>query len=316
MSRRHGSVTFALAAVLVATAGWTPAARQTFRSGVDAVQIDVLVTDGNRPLAGLSTDDFELRDNGVVQQIDAVALDDVPVTLMLVLDVSESVKGEPLQHLRAAIGAAGEALSPSDRLSLLTFSHHLDMAVSPTNDPESVRSAAQDVDAEGATALYDATLAALVTRHSIDGRAVLLIFSDGSDTSSWLDPRAVITAAQRSDVVVYGVTLRRQTEQRNVREARQNRLERGWFQEAPAAFGRHFLPLLTEETGGSVLVAERSDQLRDTFLRVIRDFKSRYILSYTPRDVEDGGWHAITVRLKGGRRGEVTARRGYLRGPS
>src|SRR5690606_35418347 len=103
VSRRHRGATIALAASLVLGAGWQPAARQTFRSGVDAVQIDVLVTDGSRPLAGLSTDDFELRDNGVVQQIDAAALGDVPVTLMLVLDVSESVKGEPLQHLRAAI---------------------------------------------------------------------------------------------------------------------------------------------------------------------------------------------------------------------
>ena len=102
-------------------------------------------------------------------------------------------------------------------------------------------------------------------------------------------------------------------EQRNAREARQTRLERDWFREAPTSFGRHFLPLLAEDTGGSVLVAERSDQLRDTFLRVIRDFKSRYILSYQPRGVEPGGWHAIDVSVKG-RRAQVTARRGYLRG--
>ncbi len=311
MTARLGGRTCVLALALAA-AGWSSAAHQTFRSGVDAVRIDVLVTDGNRPVAGLSADDFELRDNGVVQQIDAVDLDDVPVTLMLVLDVSESVKGEPLEHLRGAIGAAGEALSPRDRLSLLTFSHQLEMAASLTDDPELVRSAAQAVEAGGATALYDATLAALVTRHRLDGRAVLLLFSDGADTSSWLDPRTVITAAQRSDVVIYGVTLRRQIEQRTPAEARQNRLERDWFREAPFGFGRQFLQLLAEDTGGAVLVAERSDQLRDTFLRVIREFKSRYILSYMPRGVEPGGWHAIDVRLKG-RRGQITARRGYLR---
>lgn len=312
MSHAFGRLKGPLTLALIAVAGWALAAGQTFRSGVDAVQVDVLITEHNRPVAGLTARDFELRDNGVVQQIDAVAMVDVPVTLMLVLDVSESVKGEPLEHLRAAIGAAGEALSPDDRLSLLTFSHQLDLAASPTANPGLVRSAAQAVDAGGATALYDATLAALVTRHRIDGRVVLLLFSDGADTSSWLDPRAVINAAQQSDVVIYGVTLRRQTEQQNAREARQNRLERDWFGEAPASFGRHFLPLLAEDTGGSVLVAERSDQLRETFLRVVGEFKSRYILSYTPRGVESGGWHAIDVGLEG-RRGEVTARRGYLR---
>lgn len=315
MSRPHGAATLALVAAIVAVSGWTPDARQTFRSGVDAVVVDVLVTERNRPIAGLTAGDFELRDNGVVQQIDAVAMGDVPVTLMLVLDVSESVKGEPLEHLRAAIGAAGDALSPDDHLSLLTFSHQLDLASPPTADPGLVRSSAKAVDAGGATALYDATLAALVSRHKVEGRVVMLLFSDGADTSSWLDPRAVLAAAQRSDVVIYGVTLRRQTEQRNLREARQNRLERDWFREAPTSFGRHFLPLLAEDTGGSVLVAERSDQLRDTFLRVVGEFKSRYLLSYTPRGVEPGGWHAIDVRLQG-KRGDITARRGYLRGPS
>src|SRR5690606_13974643 len=144
----------------------------------------------------------------VLQQIDAVTMRDVPVTLMLVLDVSESVKGEPLEQLRAAIGSAGDALSPDDRLSLLTFSNHLEMTASPASDPGLVRSVAEAVEAGGATALYDATLAALVSRQGIDGRAVLLLFSDGADTASWLDPRAVRAVAQRSDVVIYGVTLR------------------------------------------------------------------------------------------------------------
>ncbi len=313
MTGRFGRLTCALA--LIAAAGLDLSAGQTFRSGVDAVEVDVLVTDRNRPVAGLTAEDFELRDNGVVQHIDAIALGDVPVTLMLVLDVSESVKGKPLEHLRTAISAAGEALSSRDRLSLLTFSHQLDLATAPTDDPGLVRSTVQAVEAGGATALYDATFAALVARHRVDSRVVLLLFSDGADTSSWLDPRTVIDAARRSDVVIYGVTMRRQTEQRNAREARQNRLERDWFREAPYSFGRHFLPLLAEDTGGSVLVAERSDQLRDTFVRVVSEFKSRYILSYTPRGVEPGGWHAIDVRLDG-RRGVVTARRGYLRGPS
>jgi VWFA-related protein len=312
VSGGFGQLKAVLVLLLIAGTGWDIAAGQTFRSGVDAVQVDVLVTEGNRPVKGLTAGDFELRDNGVVQQIDAVAVDDVPVTLMLALDVSESVKGAPLEHLRAAIGAAGEALSPRDRLSLLTFSHQLDLAASPTADSAVVGSAAQAVEARGATALYDAALTALVTRQRIDGRAVLLLFSDGADTSSWLDPRAVIDAAQRSDVVIYGVTLRHQTEQRNAREARQNRLERDWFREAPASFGRQFLSLLTEDTGGTVLVAERSDQLRETFVRVVSEFKSRYILSYTPRGVEGGGWHSIDVSLKG-KRGDVTARRGYLR---
>lgn len=305
----------AVAAIAVAAvSGPDAVARQTFRAGVDAVRVDVLVTDDGRPVTGLAASDFELRDSGVVQEIGAVDVEDVPVTLTMVLDVSESVEGEPLERLRGAITAADEALSADDRLSLVTFSDRLDLQAPASEDRARVRERARAVKAGGATALYDATLAALLMRPRTEGRMVMLVFSDGGDTSSWLDPRTVITAAQRSDVVIYGVTLRQQVEQRNLREARQNQFERDWFHEAPAGFGRHFLPLLAADTGGSVLVAEGSERLRDTFVRVVSELKSRYVLSYTPRGVEQGGWHPIELRLKG-RRAEITARRGYLRAP-
>jgi VWFA-related protein len=144
---------------------------------------------------------------------------------------------------------------------------------------------------------------------------VMLLFSDGADTASWLDPRAVITAAQRSDVVVYGVTLEQVAERENLAAAARIPREQQWFAQEPTLFGRQFLPLLAGETGGAVLVAERSEQLRDTFVRVLRDFKSRYILTYTPQGVAPDGWHPIEVRLKSGA-ADIAARRGYLRGPA
>jgi hypothetical protein len=80
----------ATAASIVASIG---AQAPTFRTGVDAVRVDVLVNDGSRPVTGLAADDFELRDSGVVQTLDAVAIADVPISMMIALDVSESVKG-------------------------------------------------------------------------------------------------------------------------------------------------------------------------------------------------------------------------------
>ena len=111
-----------VAAVLAAGARQSP---QTFRASVDAVRVDVLVTDGNRPVGGLKGDDFELRDNGVLQKIDAVAMEDVPLSAMFALDVSASVRDEPLTHLKQAASAAIFALKPSDRAALLTFSEQL-----------------------------------------------------------------------------------------------------------------------------------------------------------------------------------------------
>ena len=289
-----------------------PQADQTFRAMVDAVRVDALVTRDGRPVPGLTAADFELRDNGVVQEVSAVRVEDVPLTLLLVLDVSQSVQGEPLTQLRAAIDASASALSAADHVALFTFSHHIAQAAAATRDLIDLRSAARGVEASGATSLYDATLAALMMRHRVEGRAVMLVFSDGADTTSWMDPRVSLAAAQRSDVVVYGVTLARQTERRDAQAVRQATLEEDWFRRDPWSYGRQDLPLLAADTGGSILTAERPDRLRETFVGVVRDFKSRYLLTYTPRDVAPGGWHSVDVRLRR-QKAEVTARRGYLR---
>ena len=73
-----------------------------------------------------------------------------------------------------------------------------------------------------------------------------------------------------------------------------------------------FLSALAEETGGKYVDAEQSDRLRETFVRIVTEFRSRYLLTYTPQGVDAGGWHPIEVRLKS-KKGKVTARRGYVR---
>ena len=95
--------------------------QQRFRSGVDAVRVDVLVTDGHRPVGGLTAEDFELTDSGVPQRIEAVGIGGVPLSVMLGLDTSESVWGQPLQHLKEAASAVIGLLTPNDRAAVLTF---------------------------------------------------------------------------------------------------------------------------------------------------------------------------------------------------
>ena len=299
------------AAVLVAViAAGVVATGQTFRSGVDAVAVDVLVTRGREAVSGLTADDFTLLDNGVPQEVAVVLVEEVPVTLLLVLDTSGSVRGAPLRQLRAAAEAAGEALGPDDRVGLVTFSDKLRLAVAPA-PPAGLPDALDRVRAGGATALYDAVFAALALRERTAGRTVALVFSDGYDTASWLDPRDVLDAARRSDVVVYGVR-----HDRLAREGWQPREGRGrasrWFADEPHLFGREYLGRLAADTGGSVYVAADLDRLREVFSRVVAEFRSRYLLTYTPQGVDAGGWHELEVRVRGrGRR--VQARRGYLR---
>lgn len=311
MTRRWHALAVGLGLACVGGLTVTAVAGQTFRTGVDAVAVDVLVTRDGRPVTGLTADDFSVRDNDVPQRIDAVLLEDVPITLLLVLDTSGSVGGAPLVQLRAAAEAAVEALRPDDRVGLVTFSDKLRMVVEPPSPPSRLADALGRIRAGGATALYDATFAAFALREHAVGRTLMLVFSDGYDTASWLDPRAVLDTAQRSDVVVYGVHL-----DRFARDSWWNRqaraLARRWLPTEPHLFGHQYLPQLVEDTGGSVFVAKDIGRLRASFTRVVSEFRSRYLLTYSPVGVESTGWHELDVRVEGRGR-KVQARRGYFR---
>jgi len=137
------------------------------------------------------------------------------------------------------------------------------------------------------------------------------VFSDGYDTASWLDPRDVLDTAHRSDVVVYGVHLDRLVgDSWGDRQGRA--MARRWLPTEPHLFGHQYLAQLVEDTGGSLFVARDVGRLRASFSRVVNEFRSRYLLTYSPDGVESAGWHELEVRIKGrGRR--VQARRGYMR---
>src|SRR3954463_958936 len=100
--RRHIRSAGIIAAALLAATAIVRAQDVTFSSRVEAVRVDVLVTENGLPVRGLAPADFELRDNGVPQQIDLISFDQVPLNVVLALDMSDSVAGERLQRLQAA----------------------------------------------------------------------------------------------------------------------------------------------------------------------------------------------------------------------
>ncbi len=288
-------------------------APQIYRVAVDGVRVDVLVTEGKRAVRGLTASDFELRDRGVVQVIDSVSFEDVPLSVMLVLDTSSSVRGTPLTHLKQAASGVVDRLLPGDRAALMTFNGAVSLDCDWTSDRRRLQDAIDRVDAGGATALHDAAYAALMLRDPSPGRPLVLVFSDAADTASWLPGARVIELAQRHDAVMYAVTLRGPDTRplgylADFTSGVQARLENV----AGAAFREPFVERLAAESGGSVLSAEGSGGLRDTFEKIVAEFRSRYVLTYTPRRVEASGWHPLQVTIKG-RSGRVTARRGYLR---
>jgi len=287
-----------------------------FRSGADAVRVDVQARQGNRPVAGLTAEDFELRDTGVLQTVQVVASGDVPLTLLLALDTSGSVEGEKLEHLKAAARGAVAALTKDDRATLITFTERVAREAAPTADRAVIGAAIDRMSAEGATGIIDAVLAAIALRHGIDGRVVLLVFTDGMDTASWLEGEQVLDAALRSDIVVYSVSISSLFVAKSGDETaaviRRRATLKRWFESDPDLFPEAFLEALTERTGGESFYVQNAAELAPAFARIVADFKTRYLLTYSPKDVPPTGWHPIEVKLKN-RRGTVQARRGYWR---
>ena len=158
------SVVSALLALSVVTA----AAQQVFKSGVDAVIIPVAVRSGNKPVAGLTAADFELRDNGVVQEIRSVEAESIPIDVTLLLDLSSSVDGPMLQRLKTAVADTAALLRSDDRIRLVAISQVL-REVFPLM-PKSGTMPLDSLRAEGATSLYDGRVLAVEVdaEHNID----------------------------------------------------------------------------------------------------------------------------------------------------
>ena len=286
----RGRLSTAAAAVLCAIAASASAQSATFTAKREAVRVDVLVTDKGRVVRGLQAGDFDVRDNGVAQPIDHVTFQQIPLNIILALDVSASVSGDRLEHLLGAGRALLSSLAGDDRVALLTFSHVVALRQALTADVEPVRAALDQVEPSGETALVDGVHAAMTVGDSDAGRTLVLVFSDGLDTSSWLTGDSVLAAARRSDVVVYGVAVR-------------------------GAEKPQFLRDLSELTGGSLIEVESTKDLPATFVRILDEFRQRYLVSYSPQGVAAAGWHRLEVRIKG-RRLAVKARAGYEAGSS
>jgi VWFA-related protein len=276
---RHFSV--AVAAILFSTTAWL-GAQATFRSGVDVIEVDASVMRGNRPVSGLTAHDFVVTDNRVRQEIVSVTQGEIPLRITLALDTSASVAGKRLAGLIGAGNALAAALQPSDEVSLITFSHKVTLRVPMGNAPATFRTVLSSLSASGGTSLRDAVHLGLLAPPEEHTRSLLLVFSDGLDTTSWLPEQDVIDAARRGNTVIECV-----------------RLE-----------DNEFLERLAETTGGRVWPARSERDLAELFTRALTEMRARYVIAYAPAGRPSSGWHEIKVSVAG-IRADVTARPRY-----
>ena len=282
----------AIVVLVAAAAAASPAAqRPTFRAGVDVVRIEASVMNGRSAVGGLKKENFAVTDSGVPQAIDSVSLDRMPLSLMLVFDTSESLLGPPFTALIAATDRLIDNLRPNEAVALITFSDQVRVAVPSTLDRAALRAALTGLTTAGATSINDAIVLSLLHRppSATDARSVMIVFSDGRDTASWLGSSQALAAVRRSGMLVHVVELR------------------------PEAGATNFARELAKAGGGRVWSARSAGALRELFERVLDELRARYLITYYPSGVPAAFWHNVKVKLKNAR-GEVTARPGYYVG--
>lgn len=295
----------ALALALVAAASQAPPP-PVFAVGVESVYVDVFVTEGGRPVVGLTASDFELRDNGVRQPVEVVAVESFPLTTFLVLDTSGSVNGDKLEKLRAAGRALLGGLRTGDEAALVTFDEEVRVRVPPTSDRGHLDRALEGIRPGGATALFDALYAGTMLA-SGRGRSLLVVFSDGEDNLSWLEAPQVRRVLVESNVLVQAVGIVTEEERAGWPETLRGR-------EPPEAPHVQALRQLAEATGGRFWGASAPGQLADAFLAILEAMKARYVLRFEPSRAKREGLHELDVSLTR-RKGKVHCRKAYFVGP-
>ena len=300
--RFRGFVLFA------ALAPATQEQRPVFRVSTEAVQVDVFVGEDGRAVRGLALADFELYDEGELRKIDSVTVAEVPLNVVLVLDTSESVAGETLAHLQRAAGAFLDELSPEDRAALVTFSHHLSLRSGLTSDVAPLKQSLEEVEAIGGTSWQDALFCALEMLEVVRERPLVLLFTDGADTYSWLREEQMTPLVGSSNAVVYAIT---RNEGAPLPDVQTSRAQERFRQNRRERVRRTRLLLeVTRESGGRLIETESPDWLQSIFLDILAEMKTRYILTYIPQAPVREGWHHLEVKVK--RKGvDVHARRGY-----
>ena len=283
-----------------------------FATQVDSVYVDAFVTHRREPVNGLAASDFELKDNGVIQKVELISTEALPLLAVLVFDSSASVAGEKLKALQASGRAFLESLRPQDEVSLFTFSGTTSWATRPTTDKAVVQRALDGLQTGGGTSAYDALFSALVLPES-RSRSLVLLFTDGlEDNMSILGWKQMQVVAERSNALIHVVGLQQEENPklaapqidiagRMLPTASPPTLE--WIQ-------TWALRQIAEASGGRYWEAESPARLKAAFGAIAESMAQRYVLTYEPQGVKRPGWHEIELRLRQ-RPGDVHTRKGY-----
>lgn len=269
-----------------------------FRSAIRTVPVYATVVDeSGRLVPDLTQDEFEILDNGKPAELTLFSNESQPFTGVVMMDTSASMTGN-LKLLNQAAEQFILRLLPVDKAQVGAFNDKIQMSGTFTSDRDELVAALDDLQFGNPTRLNDAVAASLDVLQGIEGRRVILLFTDGADTSSRTRFRTVLERARDEEVMVYAIGL-------------ESEFFNGVRLERTRPSGD--LRKIADETGGGYFELKESDALAPTFTRVAQELRSQYLLGFAPSQL-DGKVHKLDVRVK---KSGMTARarRSYLAAP-
>jgi Ca-activated chloride channel family protein len=261
---------------LVATSR-TRSAGYTESVEVEVVQVTATVTDAEgRFVKGLTRDQFRVKEDGVVQRLTAFAGENIPLEIVVAVDVSQSMT-EAMPTLKAAVRTFLGALRPADQVTLLAFNDNIFTLARRSTDPAARLRAVDRLAPWGGTALFDAILMALNTVGKQPGRRSLVVFSDGEDQNSVATLKRVETRLETSDATIYTIGLGRSVRDKALAQV---------------------MARMSQMSGGRPFLIDEIGELDKVFADIVEELSNQYLLSYgSSNDTRDGTWRRIQVEL-------------------
>ena len=278
----------------------------TYRVNVRLVNVFTTVTDSRgAPVADLTKDDFQLLEDGVPQTIKVFEKESaIPLSIALAIDTSPSTLRDFKLETTSARRFVHSILRAEDRLSVFEVTENIDQITRYTADLKTIEHGIDSLRTGPGTSIYDAIFLCSESLLDREGRKVLVLITDGGDTTSKADYNSALRRAQQAEAIVYSIIV--------------------VPVEADAGRnlgGEHALIQISKDTGGKYYYAEGQQQLDEAFRKISDELRTQYLLAFYPnRKVSDSPFRRIKVELNKkdpeGQAYQVRHRAGYYTAPA
>jgi Ca-activated chloride channel family protein len=278
----------------------------TFKVNVRLVNIFTSVTNANgAPVADLVKEDFKVLEDGVPQTISVFDKEsDLPLNIVLAVDTSESTRRDMKLETASAKRFVRSIMRPIDHLSLFQITENVDQLTGFTSDPRIIERGIDRLQPGSGTAVYDTIFLAADVLIERKARKVLVLITDGGDTTSKTDYNNALRRAQQAEALIYSIII--------VPVAADAGRNIG---------GEHALIQMSKDTGGKYYYAEGIVSLDEAFRKISEELRTQYLIAYYPtRRVSDSPFRRIQVEVAkkdpSGESLQVRHRAGYYTAPA